>query len=85
MKKYIVEDLQEVSLSRQRRAQKKEPVTVEEFTALRSVVYKINWLGREASTRSLWNSFNHGLKTSESQGGGHPDGQWGDSVPEGYL
>ena len=47
MQKYIMEDLHEIPLSRQRRSEKKEQVTMEEFTSLRSAIFRINWLGRE--------------------------------------
>ena len=48
MQKYILEDLQEIEVSRQRKADKKDQVTMEEFKSLRSAIFKLNWLGREA-------------------------------------
>ena len=45
--KYIQEQVFPISLARGRRQQSGESLTAEEFTSLRSLIYKINWLARE--------------------------------------
>ena len=46
--KYIIEQVHAVPLARGRRQQKESKLTKEEFEALRSLVFKLNWLGRES-------------------------------------
>ena len=46
--KYIIEQVHAVPLARGRRQQKESKLTKEEFAALRSLVFKLNWLGRES-------------------------------------
>ena len=45
--KYVLEQVHPVPLPRGRKAQKDDALSTEEFNALRSLVYKVNWLGRE--------------------------------------
>ena len=45
--KYIQEQVHPIALPKGRRQQAKEPVSDDEFTALRSLIYRINWVGRE--------------------------------------
>ena len=45
--KYILEQVFPISLPRQRRSQPGAPLEKEEFEAFRSLVYKLNWVGRE--------------------------------------
>eukprot|EP00971_Amphidinium_carterae_P259107 5141971-Amphidinium_carterae.1 len=47
MEKYIEEKVQEIPMSRTRKAQKNEPLTQSEFEELRSLVFKFAWLSRE--------------------------------------
>ena len=45
--KYIVEQVHPVQLSKERKKDKKASLQKEEFEALRSLIFKLNWLGRE--------------------------------------
>ena len=45
--KYIHEQIHPIPLAKGRRQQAKESLSPEEFTALRSLIYKINWVARE--------------------------------------
>ena len=45
--KYIHEQIHPIALAKGRRSQLNEPLTSEEFSALRSLTYKINWVARE--------------------------------------
>lgn len=45
--KYITEQIHPVALARGRRSQKSERLNEEEFNNFRSLIYKINWVGRE--------------------------------------
>ena len=47
MEKYILEELQLIKVSRGRMINGDIPLNEEEFEALRSMVYKLNWVGRE--------------------------------------
>ncbi|CAK8995356.1 Uncharacterized protein SCF082_LOCUS4325, partial [Durusdinium trenchii] len=46
--KYITEQIHPIPLARGRRSQADSPLTSEEFQALRSLIYKINWVARES-------------------------------------
>ena len=46
--KYIVERIQEIPLSRSRKAQHGDKLAEMEFSQLRSLVFRINWVGQEA-------------------------------------
>eukprot|EP00439_Symbiodinium_sp_Y106_P067741 s4909_g11.t1 len=45
--KYIVEQVTPIPLAKHRKAQKDSKLTSEEFQAMRSAVYKINWVAKE--------------------------------------
>eukprot|EP00439_Symbiodinium_sp_Y106_P059202 s5068_g8.t1 len=45
--KYILEQLQPISLAKGRRAHKDEGLLPEEHTAFRSMIYRISWVGKE--------------------------------------
>ncbi|OLQ04125.1 hypothetical protein AK812_SmicGene12846 [Symbiodinium microadriaticum] len=45
--KYIIEQVSAVPLVKERKRQQSERLTPSEFEAFRSLVYKLNWLGRE--------------------------------------
>ena len=45
--KYIHEQVHPIPLARGRRQQSKDSLSSEEFSALRSLIYKINWIARE--------------------------------------
>eukprot|EP00959_Pyramimonas_sp_CCMP1952_P433770 9083339-Pyramimonas_sp.AAC.1 len=47
MEKYILEEVRPVTVQKGRLARRDLPLEPEEFKALRSLVYKFNWIGRE--------------------------------------
>eukprot|EP00971_Amphidinium_carterae_P351931 6492342-Amphidinium_carterae.1 len=47
MEKYIVEDLATIDLSRSQRKQKEDRLEEDDMKQLRSLIYKLNWIGRE--------------------------------------
>eukprot|EP00959_Pyramimonas_sp_CCMP1952_P162163 3390463-Pyramimonas_sp.AAC.1 len=46
--KYILEEIRPLTLARGRLSVKSSPLEPSEFKALRSLVYKFNWVGRES-------------------------------------
>eukprot|EP00959_Pyramimonas_sp_CCMP1952_P136544 2857601-Pyramimonas_sp.AAC.1 len=46
--KYILEEIRPLPLARGRLTRKDSPLDSSEFKALRSLVYKFNWVGRES-------------------------------------
>ena len=46
--KYIIEQIHPIPLARGRRAEKEQKLSESEFSAFRSLIYKINWIGRES-------------------------------------
>ena len=45
--KYIVEKIQPLTIGKGRRAQKEDPLTAEEFSEYRSMLYKISWVAHQ--------------------------------------
>eukprot|EP00959_Pyramimonas_sp_CCMP1952_P465348 9488138-Pyramimonas_sp.AAC.1 len=46
--KYILEEVRPLSMAKGRMSDKSAPLGPDEFKALRSLVYKFNWVGRES-------------------------------------
>ena len=47
-KKYIEEQVHPVALNKSRRSEKNSPLSDEEFEAVRSAIYKVNWVAKES-------------------------------------
>ena len=66
--KYIQEQIHPISLAKGRRQAMNQSLTTEEFNALRSLIYKINWVAPRDQARSGWSGINHGLQVEICQG-----------------